>query len=136
MRPATVEVATPIKSAPLTPRTASAPATKMPSSAISAGPVVRSPSPIPVAGLFTTMPPSRRPTRVMKRPMPTPIDSFSDVGIARMTASRAPAATSTTATSPSTTTTAMPVCHGKWRPRITSKATTAFRPRPDASANG
>ena len=41
-----------------------------------------------------------------------------------------------TATTPSITTTAMPTCHGRPRPRMMSNATTALMPRPGASANG
>ena len=91
---------------------------------------------MPVAGLLTTMPPWRRPTSAMNTPIPTPIASFIDVGTARMTASRRPATTSTTATRPSMTTQAMPVGQPSLRPRMMSKATTALRSRPEASANG
>jgi hypothetical protein len=91
---------------------------------------------MPVAGLLTTTPPSRRPTSVMKSPMPTPIDSFKESGTASMMAVRRPARTSTTAISPSMTTTAIPTCQGSPRPSTMSNATTALIPSPGASANG
>ena len=91
---------------------------------------------MPVAGLLTTTPPSRRPTSVMNRPMPTPIESFSAIGTACMIAVRNPATTRITATTPSITTHAMPTCHGRPRPRTMSNATTALIPSPGASANG
>ena len=121
---------------PRTLRALSAAAVKIPASAMSGGPAVRSPSAIPVAGLLTTIPPSRSPTSAMNRPIPTPMASFSDVGTARTTASRRPASTSTSASRPSMTTHAMPTGQPSLRPRMRSKATTALRPRPDASANG
>ena len=37
---------------------------------------------------------------------------------------------------PSTKMTDMPTCHGTFRPMMMLKATTAFRPMPEASANG
>ena len=82
------------------------------------------------------MPPSRSPTNAMKMPMPTPIDSFSEVGTARTTASRRPATTSTSATTPSITTQAMPTGQPTFWPRMMSKATSALRPSPEASASG
>ena len=39
-------------------------------------------------------------------------------------------------TSPSMKITPIAACHGSPRPRMSSKATTAFKPRPDARANG
>ena len=122
--------------APRTSRATSTAATAMPPSVISAGPLVRSPRPMPVAGLLTTMPPSRSPTSVMNRPMPTPIDSFSDIGTARMIAPRSPAITSTSAIRPSMTMIAIATGHSIPRPRMMSNATTALMPRPGASANG
>ena len=109
---------------------------KMPASAISAGPLVRSPSPMPVAGLLTTIPPSRSPTSVMNRPMPTPIESFSDSGTARMIAPRRPTITSTSAIRPSITMIDIATGHSSPRPSTMSNATTALMPRPGASANG
>ena len=94
------------------------------------------PSAIPVASLLTVRPASRKPTSAMNRPMPTPIESLISCGTARMIASRRPASTSTSAITPSITTHAIATGHSSPRPRIRSKATTAFRPRPDASANG
>ena len=41
-----------------------------------------------------------------------------------------------TRSAPSITTQAMPTCQGSSRPMMMSKATTALRPRPEASANG
>ena len=95
-----------------------------------------SPNPMPVAGSLTTMPPSRSPMSVMKRPMPTPIASFIEVGTALTTASRRPVSTSANAITPSITTQAMPTCQVSPRPMMMSKATTALRPRPVASASG
>jgi hypothetical protein len=86
--------------------------------------------------LLTTIPPSRSPTKVMNSPMPTPIDSFNASGTARTTDSRSPASTSTTATTPSITTHAIPTGHPSSLPRIRSNATIALMPNPDASANG
>ena len=126
----------PMRIAPRTSRAASASATKMPASAIIGGPAVRSPRPIPVAGLFTTIPPSRSPTSVMKSPIPTPIESFIGSGTARTTASRSPARTSTTAISPSITTQAIATCHVTSWASTMSKATIALIPRPEASAIG
>ena len=91
---------------------------------------------MPVASLLIVMPASRKPTNAMNRPMPTPIESLISIGTARMIASRRPARTRTSAITPSITTHAIATCHGSPRPRIRSNATTAFRPRPDASANG
>ena len=97
--------------------------TSRPASATSGGPVVRSPSPIPVAGLLTVMPASRNPTSAMNRPMPTPIESFTSCGIARMIASRRPARTSSTAIKPSITTHAIATCHGTSWPMMMVNAT-------------
>ena len=127
---------TPRMTAPRCRRATSTAATRMPAVAISGGPAVRSPSPIPVAGLLTTTPASRRPTSVMNRPMPTPIASLSDIGTASMIAVRRPVSTRITAITASMTTTARPTCHGRSRPRMMSKATMALTPRPGASANG
>jgi hypothetical protein len=134
--PSAAAANTPRTIAPRMRRATSTMATPMPPSAMSGGPAVRSPSAIPVAGSLTTMPPSRSPTSVMKSPMPTPMASFSDSGTARMIASRKPATTSTSASTPSITTTDMPTGHGSFRPMMTSKATTALMPRPGASASG
>ena len=136
IRPSATDAKTPRMIAPGTRRTVSTIATAMPPSAMSGGPAVRSAMPIPVAGSLTTIPPSRSPISVMKRPMPTPIASLSDSGTACMIASRSPARTSTTASTPSITTTAMPTCQGRPRPRMMSNATIALMPRPGASANG
>ena len=134
--PAAVAATTPRITAPLTRRATSTPATPMPNSAISGGPVSRSPRPMPVAGLLTTMPPSRRPTSVMKRPMPAPIESFNGSGTARMIAPRSPAITSTSAIRPSITITDIATGHSIPRPSTMSNATTALMPSPGASANG
>ena len=91
---------------------------------------------MPVAGLLTTIPPSRSPTSVMNRPMPTPIESFSDSGTARMIAPRSPAITSTSAIRPSMTMIDIATGHSSPRPSTMSNATTALMPRPGASANG
>jgi len=136
IRPSAVVVSTPTMTAPRNPRAVSATPTKIPASAISAGPEVRLPSAMPVAGSLTTIPPSRSPTNAMKMPMPTPMDSFSELGTARTTASRRPASTSTTAIRPSITTQAMPTAQPTCWPMMMSKATSALRPRPDASASG
>src|SRR5919199_2086013 len=82
-RPSTTETTIPMSRAPRIPRTTIAAATRMPASAMSGGPALRAPSAMPVAGSLMTMPPWRSPTSVMKRPMPTPIDSFSEAGTAR-----------------------------------------------------
>src|SRR3954468_2669656 len=50
IRPSTTETTIPTRSAPRTPRTIIAAATRIPASAISGGPALRSPSAIPVAG--------------------------------------------------------------------------------------
>ena len=91
---------------------------------------------MPVASLLTVMPASRNPTSAMNRPMPTPIESFTSCGIARMIASRSPASTSTTAIRPSMTTQAIATGHGTPSVRMMLKATYALSPSPDASANG
>ena len=83
-------------------------------------------------------PPSFRPIVVMNRPMPTPIARFRSIGMAFMTASRRPVITSSRMMRPSTKITDMPTCQGTlacWKP-MTENVTTAFRPMPDASANG
>ena len=134
--PSAVLVSTPIRIEPRMFRALSTAAVRTPPSAIRGGPAVRSPSAMPVAGSLITMPPSRRPTRVMNRPMPTPIASFIDSGMARMIASRRPTSTSTSARRPSTTMHDMPTGHATLWPRMMSNATTAFRPSPVASANG
>ena len=134
--PRTSEAKTPSRIAPRLPAAVTHTATRMPASAISAGPLERSPRPMPVASLLTVMPPSRSPTSVMNSPMPTPIDSFNGAGTARTTASRSPATTSTTAIRPSMTTHAIAAPIDSPRPRMRSNATTAFSPRPLASANG
>ena len=126
----------PIRIAPLKPRAVRTIITSSPASATSGGPPVRMPRPMPVASLLTVMPASRKPTSAMNRPMPTPIESLISCGTARMIASRSPATTSTSATRPSITTHAIATCHGRCRPRIRSKATTALSPSPVASANG
>ena len=122
--------------APLTPRVISTAPTPIPASAISAGPLVSSPSPMPVAGLLTTIPPSRSPTSVMNRPMPTPIESFSASGTARMIAPRRPPSTRISAIRPSMTMIDIATGHGIPRPSTMSNATTALIPSPGASANG
>ena len=134
--PRIVAATTPRITAPRWPRAISTMPMKMPASATSGGPVSRLPRPMPVAGLLTTIPPSRSPTSVMKRPMPTPIESFSGSGTARMTAVRRPASTRMTAITPSTTTIAIPTCQSSPRPRMMSNATTALIPRPGARASG
>ena len=136
IRPSAVEARMPSRIAPRTPRAVRTIITSRPPSAISGAPAVSTPSPIPVASLLTVMPASRRPTSVMNRPMPTPIESLISCGTARMIASRSPAITSTSAIRPSITTHAIATGHGSFWPRIRSKATIAFSPRPEASANG
>ena len=126
----------PSRIAPRTPRAVSTIITSRPPSATSGAPPVSTPRLIPVASLLTVMPASRKPTSAMNRPMPTPIESLISCGTARMIASRRPASTSTTAIRPSITTHAIATGHGSFRPRIRSKATTAFSPSPEASANG
>ena len=134
--PSAVEVRIPIRIAPRTSRAVRMIITSRPPSATSCAPPVSTPRPMPVAGSETVMPASRNPTSAMNRPMPTPIDSLISFGTARMIASRRPAITSTSAIRPSITTHAIATGHSSLRPRIRSKATIAFSPRPEASANG
>ena len=61
IRPSAVETMIPIRIAPLKPRAVRTIITSRPASAISGGPAVRMPRPIPVASLLTVMPASRKP---------------------------------------------------------------------------
>jgi hypothetical protein len=76
------------------------------------------------------------PMKAMNRPIPTPIACFSASGMAFITASRNPVRTRTRMIRPSVTMT--PIASGQVRPfpATSWKATTAFRPRPAAMANG
>src|SRR3954468_5800020 len=134
--PSAIDTAIPAGRAARTPRATSAAAAAMPARAMSGGPALRSPSAIPVAGSLTTMPPWRSPTSVMNRPIPTPMESFSESGTAWTTASRRPAMTSTSASTPSRTMHAMATGQGYPCASTMSKATTALIPSPGASANG
>ncbi len=99
---------------------------------------LKSPRPTSVIGAGRMKPPSFRPMVAMNRPIPTPIARFRLSGIAFMTASRRPVSTSARMMRPSTKMTDMPTCHGTfacWKP-MSENVTTAFRPMPDASANG
>ena len=113
IRPSTVETMIPIRIAPLKPRAVRTIITSRPASAISGGPAVRTPRPIPVASLLIVIPASRNPTSAMNRPMPTPIESLISCGTARMIASRRPASTRISATTPSITTHAIATGQGR-----------------------
>ena len=82
----------------------------------------------------TTMPPSTRPMKRMKKPMPMTIAFLSSSGMALKIASRKPVSTRMVMTMPSMT--MMPMASGSSGPRPATswKATTALRPMPGAMA--
>ncbi len=83
----------------------------------------------------TIMPPLANPMNRMNRPMPTPIERFSEIGTAFMIASRRPITTRMVIARPSSTIT--PIAPAASRPfPVSENATIALMPRPAARANG
>ena len=82
----------------------------------------------------TNLPPTK-PRKAMNRPMPAPVASRRSRGIASMTASRSPASTSASISTPSSTITPMAACQ---LPACLAsvKATNALSPMPGAVASG
>ena len=89
-----------------------------------------------VPPVLTITPASMNPMNRMNRPMPTPIAYFSDVGTARMIASRRPTTTSSVTTMPSRTITPIAPCGVRPWVRTSPKATAPLMPRPAAIASG
>ena len=135
---AAVERRMPMRMAPRTLRTIKAAVTTSPKTAISAtGSRTRLALKVTlVTGLARTRFACPRPITVRNRPMPAAMPRFKSGGMARKTASRAPASTSSTTTTPSSTMTPMAVCHDSPAPFTMPYATAAFSPMPAAIANG
>ena len=85
-------------------------------------------------GVLLTKPASTRPIRAIKRPIPTEIAIFNDVGIALKTAIRKPVRTRTRIKRPSIKTN--PIACSQVEFLAIDTATNVFRPKPVASANG
>jgi hypothetical protein len=104
-------------------------------------PIRRLPTPswtgtvVPAAsGMRRTTPASTKPMKAMNRPMPTLMDCLRASGMTSITHWRRPVTTRAVITRPSRTT--MPMAAGHVMTAASWKATTAFRPRPAAIANG
>ena len=86
------------------------------------------------SGMRATKPASTKPINAMKRPIPTEMAVFSDVGTAWKTAVRKPVSTSTRMITPSITTSPIASAHDIWL--AIANATNAFSPSPAARASG
>ena len=119
-QPAKATPSIPITTAPAICRAASAAISANPTSAAAGANAEKSPNATSVAGLSTTMPALRKPTKATNSPMPAAMPSFKLRGIALMSHSRTGSTLSVTNSTPERNTAPSAAC--QWCPEPTTTA--------------